>query len=215
MAVGKHGSQDGCSLKECGLPRHGRKSYCRRHQANFARTGSPHPSRSPWSWETLLARVECECHKVSGCWMWPGKTDKSGYPKAFIDGRHWRLGRAVLKAKTGTLGIVALHSCDQPRCLNPGHLRWGTYAENSQDAWLRGRAKSNFKRLYGARNPKAKLSDEQASEMKRRCLLGEKAIDLAVEYGVTAETVRRRVGGVRRLRKGAIDVHPDLAGSDS
>jgi hypothetical protein len=32
-----------------------------------------------------------------------------------------------------------LHSCDNPPCCNPMHLRWGTQAENIQDAQSRGR----------------------------------------------------------------------------
>lgn len=31
-----------------------------------------------------------------------------------------------------------LHSCDNPPCLNPDHLRWGTKADNTADTKLRG-----------------------------------------------------------------------------
>lgn len=33
----------------------------------------------------------------------------------------------------------ALHSCDNPRCVNPSHLRWGTAADNTNDAVTRKR----------------------------------------------------------------------------
>lgn len=33
----------------------------------------------------------------------------------------------------------ALHSCDNPPCCNPNHLRWGTRKDNMQDAVKRGR----------------------------------------------------------------------------
>ncbi|WP_442800462.1 HNH endonuclease signature motif containing protein [Sphingopyxis sp. 113P3] len=34
----------------------------------------------------------------------------------------------------------ALHSCDNPPCCNPAHLRWGSHKENTADAIERDRA---------------------------------------------------------------------------
>jgi hypothetical protein len=39
-------------------------------------------------------------------------------------------------------GMFALHSCDNPPCCNPKHLRWGTQQENVQDIFKRGRRRS-------------------------------------------------------------------------
>ncbi|WP_428985700.1 HNH endonuclease [Sinomonas terricola] len=36
-------------------------------------------------------------------------------------------------------GAHILHSCDNPPCVNPGHLRPGTRFDNMQDKVLRGR----------------------------------------------------------------------------
>lgn len=35
--------------------------------------------------------------------------------------------------------MFALHSCDNPPCCNPAHLRWGTQQENAQEAAERRR----------------------------------------------------------------------------
>lgn len=36
----------------------------------------------------------------------------------------------------------ALHSCDNPLCVNPNHIRWGTAKENAGDMYERGRHSS-------------------------------------------------------------------------
>lgn len=38
-------------------------------------------------------------------------------------------------------GMKILHSCDNPPCVNPEHLREGTQAENNQESVAKGRSK--------------------------------------------------------------------------
>jgi len=35
--------------------------------------------------------------------------------------------------------MYALHSCDNPRCINPNHLDWGTQSQNLYEAIAAGR----------------------------------------------------------------------------
>lgn len=36
--------------------------------------------------------------------------------------------------------MLIMHKCDNPRCVNPGHLREGTDLDNVRDMWRKGRA---------------------------------------------------------------------------
>jgi DNA-binding transcriptional regulator YiaG len=52
-------------------------------------------------------------------------------------------------------GLSALHSCDNPPCCNPAHLRWGTHAENMADASKRNRHKTNDALSWSAHEVRA------------------------------------------------------------
>ena len=40
-------------------------------------------------------------------------------------------------------GLLVLHSCDNPNCVNPFHLEAGTQQKNMKDAYTRGRLSLN------------------------------------------------------------------------
>lgn len=77
------------------------------------------------------------------CVEYPGAKNAYGYgvlPKPVSGSR--LAHRAALAEYLGrpVEGFV-LHSCDNPPCINPAHLREGNQAENVLDAVHRGRAK--------------------------------------------------------------------------
>lgn len=81
-------------------------------------------------------------HGLDGdCWVWTGATTHRGY------GRLWRrmATHIALEAdgRPQPEGLFALHSCDNPPCCNPAHLRWGTHADNMQDMVSRKRHHAN------------------------------------------------------------------------
>jgi hypothetical protein len=185
-----------CSVAPCGKS-HKAKGWCAMHYRRWRLYGDPLLAQRPsWHWESFEADALARCRPdaATGCMIWTGGTDKDGYPKMFIDGKHWRGNRAMLLATTGRLAPEGMHSCDRPSCMAPEHLSWGTPRDNSADAFQKGRRRGQFRPQYGSRNGRSKLSDWQRNEIVRRTLAGVSPAILASDYGV-------HIGTVRRVRK--------------
>lgn len=82
-------------------------------------------------------------HKTeSGCWVWCGPQGHNGYGMFWNDGRSVRAHRLSLEMSTGKripTGMLVLHKCDNPPCVNPDHLFLGTHHDNAIDAVNKGR----------------------------------------------------------------------------
>lgn len=86
----------------------------------------------------LLAKSEW----VGPCLVWTGERDKDGYGRIRIDGRRIAAHRVAYETWVGPIfkGGVILHTCDNPPCINPEHLRVGTQKENVRDMLQKGRS---------------------------------------------------------------------------
>ena len=80
-----------------------------------------------------------------GCWGWSGPTI-NGYARVALGTRgtytHVLAHRLSYVVHHGEIAedLHVLHSCDNPICTNPVHLRLGTQADNMDDKFRRGRA---------------------------------------------------------------------------
>lgn len=122
------------------------------------------------------------------CWPWQRSVNRWGYGRFSYNYRKFHASRFALMASSRSLGrgLMALHSCDNPVCCNPKHLRWGTNADNVRDAVQRGRCYRWNGRRKGEANPVAKLTQHQADAIRAD---SRPARVLAEEHGVSATTI--------------------------
>lgn len=99
------------------------------------------------------------------------RKDDWGYSLVYcsVERKMKREHRVVFLAHNGYLPEVVMHTCDNPPCVNPNHLVPGTHALNAKDRKEKGR---NGK-IDGELHPRAKITNEQAKEMRRLYALGE------------------------------------------
>lgn len=81
------------------------------------------------------------------CWPWTGGKQGKGYGQFFLPGGKpigaHRYSWMLANGQEIPAGMHVLHSCDNPPCVNPAHLRVGWPRDNSRDAIERGRNLGN------------------------------------------------------------------------
>jgi len=70
-----------------------------------------------------------------GCWEWIGAYGTSGYGHIIWNRRFIDAHRMSYILANGTIpfNLLVLHKCNNKRCVNPEHLKLGTYHDNMID----------------------------------------------------------------------------------
>jgi len=116
------------------------------------------------------------------CWEWQGYINDSGYGQFRCgNGALLRAHRISYEIHKGAIpdGLIILHKCDNPRCVNPDHLSVGTHADNIHDMDQKGRRINSPH--YGESHGMSKLTAELVRQIR----------DLA-DSGISYEEIGRR-----------------------
>ena len=90
------------------------------------------------------------------CWNWLGFKNEQGYG---IFGLHIRAHRFSYQAFQGDIpeGLLVLHKCNNPSCVNPHHLYLGDHRDNVVQMVMDGRHGGGVRKDGGPRHDARRL----------------------------------------------------------
>jgi hypothetical protein len=140
-------------------------------------------------------------NKTKDCWLWLASTCGPGYGQFWTGERLQMSHRWAYSYFIGSLpeGKVVMHTCDQMLCVKPEHLKLGTQAQNLADMHAKGRNRKpeTYIKQAGEKCWNAKLTNEQAAEIRKQHDLGVSSRTLADKYTVNYTTINNIVKGRR------------------
>lgn len=177
-----------CSVDGCTRPFIAR-GYCGAHYMEERRKNPEFSFSRPRG--TLEQRFFSKIDRTETCWIWIGNKRPNGYGTIQEGGKGsstLSAHRLSYKIHKGDIpeGLVIMHSCDNPSCVNPDHLSVGTYKENTADMIAKGR-KLTVAPL-GTSNGKAKLNDELVRYIRQN--LHKSHASLARELNLSTNCIR-------------------------
>lgn len=136
---------------------------------------------------------------MSGCWLWLGtERGSNGYGSLKVDGKLIAAHRYSYQRHVSEIpaGLLVLHRCDNPACVNPNHLFLGTDQDNSDDkvkkqrqargaALVKAQAKNKAR---GEANGNSRLTSAQVEEI-RAMPLPQRA--MAKKFGVSQAIISK------------------------
>ena len=119
----------------------------------------------------------------NGCWICTSHSKSYGYPYITLNYKRKRLSRVIYEKFNGKIldGLVVMHICDNPNCINPNHLILGTSKQNSEDMVKKNRNQK------GEQKKNSKLTNADVKFI-RKCKIG--ATTLAKKYNVSQTLIK-------------------------
>lgn len=199
-----------CTWPDCSN-KHDSRGYCNNHAKQAIEKGliEKLPDRSRESLRERFFRIGW-LETGSGCWEWAGLRFPKGYGCLNHGGRNRSAHRVSHELHLGPIpkGLVVMHSCDNPPCVNPAHLSTGTTADNIHDMTQKGRANLSGLALGrrgssrdlrspdpNYRNPAARLTAADVTEFRHLLSRGASPVSLARTFGISKQHAGRIARG--------------------
>lgn len=126
--------------------------------------------------------------------MWTGAKNKPGYGYFWDGSKLVRAHRYAYELYNGPIPAkqIVLHTCDNPSCVNPEHLKLGYQIDNVKDMVEKDRT-SRANNHWNA-----KLTSEQVKLIK---IDTRASIQIALDYNVSARYIRAIKRGQWRVKE--------------
>jgi len=177
---------EGCDTKlYCG-------GYCSKHYNRLRTTGTT--DDGPKARASAEDRFWRNVQKSTGCWEYKS-VRSDGYGLLGMGGRRgkqvfahrysWELHNGPIPSGDGYHGMVIMHKCDNPSCVNPDHLQLGTQADNVRDMDAKGRRIND--QCRGSGHGMSRFTEDQVREIRASSLNN---AELGRIHGVPRQTIR-------------------------
>lgn len=182
-----------CSVDGCERPVLARSLCAKHYKIVWRRDGPNKPNVRGTPAEKL--RAHTTQLGPDECWPFAGYTDKDGYGRIPVSDHsrvhYLRATHVAYELHTGAPvpdSMLIMHTCDNPPCVNPNHLRLGTVLENNRDRAEKDRS------CQGERHTQTQLTEELVREIRRMYATGAYSQQkIANQFGISQATVGRIV----------------------
>jgi hypothetical protein len=144
----------------------------------------------------LKKRFEEKFQVTPSCWVWQATKTAQGYGQFGLKRKMTVAHRVSYLLYKGAIpaGLMVLHNCHNPSCVNPEHLRLGTNAENMKDRQQCGTTYAPT----GEDHHNALFTNAQAQEIRKLYAAGGLSHQkLALQYSCSKSVITDILTGKR------------------
>lgn len=174
----------GCTVDNCEKPTVA-FGFCSKHYTRFKRYGDVNFPGVKGGGRPTKIKFEIS---DNGCFVLTShKLNSDGYAEIRIRGRANKIHRHIYEQCFGDIprGFVIRHKCDNPSCINPEHLEFGTHQDNVNDMISRDR------HAKGSRKPQSKLKEADVVQIKRLIAKGKTNRNIATLFGIDESIISK------------------------